>query len=391
MKAIKCTTQREFDLILEIFENKGWNWQSGNKPTIKSKYWETHKENTFIEYFDYFSFNNITIANEYYEFISFNDFLIEEKIIPERWCIKITKENAKILGDFWGKHCNRLYIKLIPEKLGQYAYSHNLISHESIFSNDPGSNYFSKIIFYHSKAISFEAFRKYILEEEVMNDFKIGDTVRITSVPGLWASLCNINCPLDIKYPFIGTITQIKNDDHYVAAEIGNYGFDLTNLIKNKIIEKVMEKEIIGYIFKKDCKQYEKAACSIAGIIDLKSRLNGTCFSENSAVKSIFKDANVLDLWFEPVYKENCLTFGEYEVIFEKKSSGVRITCNGETGTLSQIEEIIRFLTESTPKFGSVSLIGHYNSFTDDQSITIGCLTGTLGELKAIRDYAKSL
>ena len=74
------------------------------------------------------------------------------------------------------------------------------------------------------------------------------------------------------------------------------------NVLKTKEME---EREIIGYKLKEDYKQYEEAAKKIAGYMD-----GGTIeFKDylkqvDSRFISSLKKAGVLDLWFEPVFKE---------------------------------------------------------------------------------------
>jgi hypothetical protein len=111
----------------------------------------------------------------------------------------------------------------------------------------------------------------------------------------------------------------------------------------------------------------------------------------------------VLELWFEPVYKEKTLQFGGYDVIFEKVTSGVRITCNGETGTFSQIASIYNYFKPNSTyfKFGSQEVKkitygqnGSWNLENESDNpteIKIGCTTGTWEEFTAIYEKAKSM
>ncbi len=75
-----------------------------------------------------------------------------------------------------------------------------------------------------------------------LNDFKIGDRVVIHKYPGLWTSRFSDNCPIQKPYvdlPFTGTITQL---DRYGHSEIGDYGWDLNNLIAKDCIYILNEK-----------------------------------------------------------------------------------------------------------------------------------------------------
>jgi hypothetical protein len=95
------------------------------------------------------------------------------------------------------------------------------------------------------------------------------------------------------------------------------------------------------------------------------------------------------------------LTFGGYDVTLEKVTSGVRITCNGETGTLSQMEQIFNFITTvPTFKFGSQRLerieFPNVNVHLDDLTekplnIKIGCTTGSFEDFIKILEYGRNL
>lgn len=63
-----------------------------------------------------------------------------------------------------------------------------------------------------------------------------------------------------------------------------------------------MEKEIIGYKLKENCKQYDKAAARICGV-DNNIINRELAFYKTSPCEESLIEAGVLDLWFEPVYK----------------------------------------------------------------------------------------
>jgi hypothetical protein len=92
------------------------------------------------------------------------------------------------------------------------------------------------------------------MQENNKIDFKIGDLVTIKSRPEYWSSLCCDNDPIDntspIKYPYTAKIENIKVDYDYgndLGAKIGDYGWDLSELIKKDLITNVnpTENEII--------------------------------------------------------------------------------------------------------------------------------------------------
>lgn len=172
--------------------------------------------------------------------------------------------------------------------------------------------------------------------------------------------------------------------------------------IRHVLKEEVMkenDKEIISWKLKEDCKKNSKAAFYICTGYTNDNGIIGNVGSPHDIKK--LKDAGVLELWFEPIYKEKTLQFGDYNVTFEKVTSGVRITCNGETGTFNQLDKIYKFATEETRfKFGSANIKSiEYDDgteWTDDSSdtpvsITIGCTTGTWKEFVTIYEKAKSM
>jgi hypothetical protein len=68
------------------------------------------------------------------------------------------------------------------------------------------------------------------------------------------------------------------------------------------------EKEIIGYKLKEDCKQYEEAALKI---MDTRWGDPKYLVTVDSVIDKL-KKAGVLDLWFEPVYKEISFKLGDW-------------------------------------------------------------------------------
>ena len=72
--------------------------------------------------------------------------------------------------------------------------------------------------------------------------------------------------------------------------------------------ESNMDKKLIGYNLKKDCTQFEQASFAIINVRSTEGNTkfvneNGVDFTEDSLYHDWLKEANVLDLWFEPVYE----------------------------------------------------------------------------------------
>ena len=110
----------------------------------------------------------------------------------------------------------------------------------------------------------------------------------------------------DSYYGYDGVTSYNGTERHDKIQNFNNNPIELTLEQWDKIINKSMEKEIIGYKLKEDCKQYEEAAIQITGFIK-----GGTKpfeeWMKDSADKEFVRSlrkARVLELWFEPIYKE---------------------------------------------------------------------------------------
>lgn len=87
--------------------------------------------------------------------------------------------------------------------------------------------------------------------------------------------------------------------------------------------EEIMDKEIIGWKLKEDCEQYESAALKLVNSSRFYSFAEGYNFAINSENESSLKKAGVLELWFEPVYKEE-FKIGNWIYII---NTGTSVTC----------------------------------------------------------------
>jgi hypothetical protein len=84
--------------------------------------------------------------------------------------------------------------------------------------------------------------------------------------------------------------------------------------------------EILGYVLTKP--EYKSAALSIANIKDLDPDTKGCAFRNHSEVKDKLLKAGVLDLWFEPVYKEPIYKVGDW-VLLKGGNTGNGLTEDG--------------------------------------------------------------
>ena len=153
---------------------------------------------------------------------------------------------------------------------------------------------------------------------------------------------------------------------------------------------KVMEKKIIGYKLKEDCKKYIPALdviCSYFADGAYKFEINSTYYEE-------FKKAGVLDLWFEPVYEKSSkeLYFGKVKFTINK-GYDFATTEYGKV-TKKEIETAINYI-ENPPKLNSYTLGIRMEKGTTTYTLDIiekskegyiafGCQEGTYKELKEI-------
>jgi hypothetical protein len=87
--------------------------------------------------------------------------------LPKRWCVKVTEENAVILGEFYAKHSYKGYKQKIPNLyVGKYVTSHNAFSHNSLFSKYPGSNFCIDSPTHFSE-ITLEQFQTHVLKQKL--------------------------------------------------------------------------------------------------------------------------------------------------------------------------------------------------------------------------------
>ena len=72
--AVHCPTQKVYDTLMKIYEDAGWAWNTGKKPTEDS-IWKTHKEKTCVECKDYFQYSyKKYLKKECYKVITFAQF-----------------------------------------------------------------------------------------------------------------------------------------------------------------------------------------------------------------------------------------------------------------------------------------------------------------------------
>lgn len=171
----------------------------------------------------------------------------------------------------------------------------------------------------------------------------------------------------------LGDTSGDRKDTHLLFTNgYANKASDL------KLISKANKmKEVVGYKLKN--KQYEKAAILLASNPDIWTDLSFTTFMLTAGDKGyakILREAGVLDLWFEPVYKEEKIIVnisGNRQVIVNKSTievMGYTIT-HEEANTAYQVVIVNKYLPINTirPSDGGFGLL-----ITE---IKIGCQTFT--------------
>lgn len=209
----------------------------------------------------------------------------KEFILPEKWCIKDCKEVTE-----WAQN-----------NIDKDIYSNICITTPYLNINQ---KYYPEIRCYSFEKkldnyteITLEEFKKHILKEN-MNTLQVGQIVpelkNITKITtyddqGNYISMARYS---DIKDRKIKTINN-----------------DLFQLVNDTItwfkISDFIDKEIIGYKLTKP--EYAKAAANIEGYHACgEGNIIGKIFTiaDNSLSIERWKNTEVLDLWFEPVYKE---------------------------------------------------------------------------------------
>jgi len=80
-------------------------------------------------------------------------------------------------------------------------------------------------------------------------EYKIGDKIKITGRPSCWASGAGGNYPLSLSFPQYHTIEEVVDEGSHISIKADEYGYDLSHLKEENLIELVEGKTIIGCDF----------------------------------------------------------------------------------------------------------------------------------------------
>lgn len=88
----------------------------------------------------------------------------EEFKLPEKWCIKVTTDNIKVVGKYYDREGAACYTD--KHYIGSYYLSHNITSGVSVIDTGFGANFSANAIPGNHAEITFDQFKKYVMKSE---------------------------------------------------------------------------------------------------------------------------------------------------------------------------------------------------------------------------------
>ena len=139
------------------------------KDSINKSY--NYVENAKVDYQNnyYYAYEKVRHCTE----ISFEQFkkwvMKEEKpkeltSLPEKWCIKITKENLNVVGTYYNRDGAKCYTG--ENNVGKYYVSHNMGIGTSVMGKNYGANFSTLTPSNEYKEITFQQFKDWVLKEK---------------------------------------------------------------------------------------------------------------------------------------------------------------------------------------------------------------------------------
>ena len=100
------------------------------------------------------------------EILGYDPFVKDDFVLPDKWCIKTTKDkNGKLIGEWFDKQSRcRCYHDTC---LGKYYNSYNLLNESIILEGNLAASFASSRIREEYTEITFDQFKKYVLKESI--------------------------------------------------------------------------------------------------------------------------------------------------------------------------------------------------------------------------------
>ena len=216
----------------------------------------------------------------------------DEFVLPEKWCVERNSDNYLILNNYF----NSKFKKKLADADG-YLVSPN-------YSGSSPKEWAKPIDY---TEITFEQFKQYVLKQDNMytiEDLRNGKCAVINNGTaeelGVVLSAAE-GKPCRKTYITLNTSKYYWTKDNYFWSNDCQNKYNLpTQSVKEFIKQININKEIIGYKLVKP--EYERTCAKILNYRD--DKISSVSINIGSSAYNDLKKAGVLDLWFEPVYKE---------------------------------------------------------------------------------------
>ena len=282
--------------------------------------------------------------------------LKEEFVLPEKWCIRPTKEQENtVFAYFKSKNSN-----FVDENASSYMWYYSPERGYHAFLNGKSTAYEGYT------EITFEQFKRHVLKQEMYTIEQIKEkkiVVKFNSIEE-YKKLSKYfdkteNCTLSFV-----DFTRCSWYSHYsqydkILRYNSNFWVNLSKYKKiefNQVIFENMEQkeEIIGWKVKPE---FEAAAITLLKpnrnytLSTIKHGFGEGCnFTKNSGQYNFFNDLKLLDVWFEAVIKpkeEKYTLSNGKEVTITKE----HVMCAGENVTIQAFKELVKYIhvTDGNP------------------------------------------
>lgn len=164
--------------------------------------------------------------------------------LPNKWCIKVTKENQQIVGKYYNRKGAIAYTD--ADRIGKYLSSHNLSSGISVMSEteNHGSNFCMRTCESYTE-ITFDQFKKWVLKEVYDDQFP----TKITFIDK-WS--------IGTYVVFIKTVSPLRTLG-FIDKITDSYS-NSVNLEKsaNCVMQRETDREIMWFATKQEAEDFAK-------------------------------------------------------------------------------------------------------------------------------------